>query len=103
MKPFQILSILLLLVFTLVCAVPASADNLYASIKGTATDQTGAVVAGVRLTATNTATGISFTETSSKDGNCRSATTSSRPSRLASRRTRCRAFTWISTKCTTWQ
>jgi|HubBroStandDraft_1064217.scaffolds.fasta_scaffold00455_2 hypothetical protein len=69
MKPFQILSILLLLVFTLVCAVPASADNLYASIKGTATDQTGAVVAGVRLTATNTATGISFTETSSKDGN----------------------------------
>src|SRR5208282_6847062 len=69
MKSFQILSILLLVVFTLVCTIPASADNLYASIRGTVTDQTGAVIAGVKLTATNTATGISFTDTSTKDGN----------------------------------
>jgi len=69
MKSFQILSILLLLVFTLVCSIPASADNLYASIRGTVTDQTGAVVAGVKLTATNTATGLSYTDVSSKDGN----------------------------------
>ncbi len=69
MKSFQILSILLLVVFTLVCTIPASADNLYASIRGTVTDQTGAVIAGVKLTATNTATGISFSDTSNKDGN----------------------------------
>jgi hypothetical protein len=68
MKSFQILSILLLLVFTLVCSIPASADNMYASIRGTVTDQTGAVVAGVKLTASNTATGISFFETSNRDG-----------------------------------
>src|SRR5208282_2163215 len=42
MKSFQILSILLLVVvFTFVCTVPASADNLYASIRGTVTEQTG--------------------------------------------------------------
>ncbi len=67
MKSCQILSILLLLVFTLVCTVPASAD-VYASLRGTVTDTTGAVVSGVKLTATNTGTGISFTETSKQDG-----------------------------------
>ena len=58
----------LLLVFAFLCALPAAADNLYASIKGTATDPSGAVVAGVKLTATNTATGLSYTTTTSKDG-----------------------------------
>src|ERR1039458_8533012 len=68
MKPFQILSILLLLAFTFVCAVPASADNLYASVRGTVQDPTGAVVSGVKLTARNVATGIVYSTTSSKDG-----------------------------------
>src|SRR5208283_1925507 len=68
MKSFQIFSILLLLAFTLVCTVPASADNLYASIRGTVTDPTGAVVSGARLTATNVATGILYTTTSNSSG-----------------------------------
>jgi len=69
MKSFQILSILLLVVvFTFVCTVPASADNLYASIRGTVTDPTGAVISGAKLTATNAATGITFTTTSSGSG-----------------------------------
>lgn len=69
MKSFQILSILLLVVvFTLVCAIPASADNLYASIRGTVTDPTGAVISGAKLTATNAATGIAFSTTSSGSG-----------------------------------
>ncbi|HUB01304.1 MAG TPA: carboxypeptidase-like regulatory domain-containing protein, partial [Terriglobales bacterium] len=55
----------LLLVFAFLCSLPAAADNLYASIKGTATDPSGAVVSGVKLTAVNTATGISYTATSS--------------------------------------
>src|ERR1700686_161873 len=66
MKPFPVLSILL--GFPFVCAIPASADNLYASIRGTVTDPTGAVVSGVNLTATNAATGIAFTATSNSSG-----------------------------------
>ena len=38
------------------------------SIQGTITDQSGAAVPGVNLTATNTQTGISFTTTSDADG-----------------------------------
>src|SRR5208282_3531915 len=68
MKSFQILSILLLVVFALVCPIPASADNLYASIRGTVTDPTGAVISGAKLTATNAATGIMFSTTSSGSG-----------------------------------
>jgi len=49
-------------------SVSASADNLYASIRGTVTDPTGAVVSGVNLTATNAATGIAFTTTSNSSG-----------------------------------
>jgi hypothetical protein len=66
MKPFQVLSILL--AFTFVCAIPASADNLYASIRGTVTDPTGAVVSGAKLTATNAGTGILYTTTSNSSG-----------------------------------
>jgi hypothetical protein len=66
MKPFQVLSILL--VFTFICAIPANADNLYASIRGTVTDPTGAVVSGAKLTATNAATGIPYTTTSNSSG-----------------------------------
>jgi len=70
MKSFPVLGIvvLLLLVFTVICAVPASADNLYASIRGTVTDPTGAVVPGVKLTAKNVNTGLVYTLTSNKDG-----------------------------------
>lgn len=68
MKRFQILSILLLIAFTFVCAIPASADNLYASIRGTVTDPTGAVISGVKLTATYAATGITFSTTSGASG-----------------------------------
>lgn len=46
----------------------ALADNVYATIRGTVTDQTGAVVAGVAITATNTGTGISFNATSHDTG-----------------------------------
>jgi hypothetical protein len=66
MKPFQVLSILL--AFTFVCTIPANADNLYASIRGTVTDPTGAVVSGAKLTATNAGTGILYTTTSNSSG-----------------------------------
>jgi Carboxypeptidase regulatory-like domain len=49
-------------------SVSASADNLYASIRGTVTDPTGAVVSGVNLTATNAATGIAYSTTSNSSG-----------------------------------
>ena len=51
-----------------VFSVPANADNLYASVKGTVSDPTGAVVAGAKITATNTATGVSYNATSDKNG-----------------------------------
>ena len=66
MKPFQVLSILL--AFTFVSTIPANADNLYASIHGTVTDPTGAVVSGATLTATNAGTGILYTTTSNSSG-----------------------------------
>ncbi len=68
MKSFQILSIVALLAFTFVCAIPAGADNLYASIRGTVLDPSGAVVPDAKLTATNVATGLTYTVTSSNDG-----------------------------------
>src|ERR1022692_877926 len=56
------------LVFGFVYATPAHADNLYASIRGTVVDPSGAVVPDAKLTATNVATGLSYTEISGKDG-----------------------------------
>jgi Carboxypeptidase regulatory-like domain len=52
----------------LVSTLPANADNLYASIRGTVEDSTGAVIPGVKLTAMNTATNISYTATSGQSG-----------------------------------
>jgi hypothetical protein len=62
-----------LFALALVCGVvvwtiPAHADNLYASIRGTVVDSSGAVVSDAKLTATNIATSISYSTTSSKDG-----------------------------------
>jgi hypothetical protein len=48
---------------------PAKADNLYARIQGTVTDPTGAAVVGVKLTATNVGTNISYEAVSKEDGN----------------------------------
>lgn len=63
-------------IFTLACACLfllcethiAKADTLYASIRGVVTDQTGAVIPGTTVTATNTATGVSQTVVSGGDG-----------------------------------
>ena len=51
-------------------AVPsAKADNLYAKIQGTVTDPSGAVLAGVKLTATNVGTNLSYIVDTQADGN----------------------------------
>ena len=44
------------------------ADNLYASIRGVVTDPSGASLPDVKLTATNIATGLTYTATSGNDG-----------------------------------
>src|SRR5579872_4017416 len=46
----------------------AMADNVYATIRGTVTDPSGAVVPGVKVTATNTATGVSTNTVSQSNG-----------------------------------
>jgi hypothetical protein len=51
-----------------VWTTPAYADDLYASIRGTVVDPSGAVVPDAKLRATNIATGLSYSATSSKDG-----------------------------------
>ena len=48
--------------------VPARADNVYASIRGTVTDSTGAVIRGATVKATNTETGVVTTVSSSAVG-----------------------------------
>jgi len=48
---------------------PAYADNLYASIRGTVTDPSGAAIAGAVVTATNMDTGIASKETTNATGN----------------------------------
>jgi hypothetical protein len=61
-----------LLAVGLFCGVlgttPARADNLYASIRGAVVDPSGAVVNEATLTATNEATGLTYSVTSGKDG-----------------------------------
>ena len=47
---------------------PALADNVYATLHGTATDITGAIIAGAEVTATNTQTGVKTTVTSRDNG-----------------------------------
>ena len=56
------------LLFGVIWTAPARADNLYASIRGTVTDPSGAVIPGVKLTAVNVATGIAYSTTSNNDG-----------------------------------
>jgi hypothetical protein len=46
-----------LLAFGLVWTMPVHADELYASIRGNVTDQSGALVPDARITATNVAKG----------------------------------------------
>src|SRR6266481_384168 len=53
----------------LAVTTPALADDVYARIRGTVTDATGAAVPDVKLTATNTETGFSKVVNSGADGN----------------------------------
>src|ERR1700691_5907382 len=73
MKQHAFSFVAVFLALGLVCGMviwttPAHADNLYASIRGTVVDPTGAVVPDAKLTATNLATGLSYSATSSSDG-----------------------------------
>jgi hypothetical protein len=65
---FAALPLALTLVFVAISFSTAHADNLYAKIRGTVVDPSGAVVPGAKVTATNQGTGISYTASSSKDG-----------------------------------
>ncbi len=56
------------LLFSPLGVQPAKADNLYARIQGTITDPTGAVLAGVKLTATNVGTNLSYATESQAEG-----------------------------------
>src|SRR5579862_407770 len=49
-------------------SIPAHADNVYASIRGTVTDPSGAVMQDVKVTASDLGTGISYNATTNKDG-----------------------------------
>jgi len=57
----------LLLVFAFLSATLAKAD-VYGTIRGVVTDQTGAVIAGATVTVTNSSTGIAKTTTTAADG-----------------------------------
>ena len=59
---------IVVLLFSPLCVQPAKADNLYAQIQGTVTDPTGAVLTGVKLTATNVGTNNPNTTQSKTDG-----------------------------------
>ena len=63
---FAALPLALTLVFVAISFSTAHADNLYAKIRGTVVDPSGAVVPGAKVTATNQGTGISYTASSSK-------------------------------------
>lgn len=61
-------ALLLLALAFLTSSVPTSAQNLYGTIRGTVTDQSGAAIPDVTITATNTATAITHTAVSEADG-----------------------------------
>lgn len=52
----------------LMTAPSAHAQNLYASIRGTVTDQSGAVIGGINLTAVNVSTGVTYKTVSAANG-----------------------------------
>src|SRR6266436_5680508 len=57
------------LLFSPLGVQPAKADNLYARIQGVVTDPSGAAAVGVKLTATNVGTNISYQSESKAEGN----------------------------------
>jgi Carboxypeptidase regulatory-like domain len=61
-------SVLLMFSIAALCSSAARAQELYGSIRGTVTDQSGAAVPDVTLTATNEATNVAHTVTSTADG-----------------------------------
>jgi hypothetical protein len=68
-SPRRILSSLLSAAFAFfLAAAPSLADNLYGTIRGTVTDQSGATVPNAAVTVTNTGTGITRTTTTTADG-----------------------------------
>src|SRR4029077_16122613 len=58
----------LVLVVSPLAIQTAKADNLYARIQGVVTDPTGAVLTGVKLTATNVGTNLNYEAESKSDG-----------------------------------
>ena len=62
------LAVVLALVFSPLTSQIAKADNLYARIQGVVTDPSGAVLAGVKVTATNVGTNVSYESVSKSDG-----------------------------------
>ncbi|NOT61281.1 MAG: carboxypeptidase regulatory-like domain-containing protein, partial [Acidobacteria bacterium] len=58
----------LTLIGCLLISAPVKAQNIYASLTGTVTDQSGAVVPGATLTATNTDTGFKRSVTANERG-----------------------------------
>jgi carboxypeptidase family protein len=67
-KLAKLLPAMLILCMTLLFASYASAQNATAKIVGVVTDPQGAVVQGVKVTATNVATNVSVETTTDKDG-----------------------------------
>ena len=63
-----VLALVGVLAFAFAWSTPAHADNLYASIRGTVTDPSGAALPGVKFTAKNIATGLTYNVTSGNDG-----------------------------------
>src|SRR5438128_4148243 len=55
-------------ILTLILSTPAFGQSTYATVSGTVTDSSGAVLPGVSLTATNNATGVVTTVLSNEAG-----------------------------------
>src|SRR5215472_12537005 len=64
----QKLTRILLFVGLLILGANAAFADVYATIRGSVTDPTGAVISGAQVTATNTQTGVSKTTTSQTNG-----------------------------------
>jgi hypothetical protein len=68
MKSKSLMVLLIGIIFLCVAYQPASADSIYATIRGTAADPQGAVIADAQVVATNTATGVNYTTKSQPNG-----------------------------------